>query len=189
MVGLTVALVPVTEDDGVLIDLRYATADNLTGRAIYFRPVAMLRPEALAMLRAAGVRALVLGLRLRLFDAFRPMEAQWALWRALPDPRFVADPAQDLGLHPRGAAVDVTLTDAATGRDLDMGTGFDAMAAQSAHAALDLPAEAVRNRALLLGVMAAAGWEHIKAEWWHYQVPGGAGLPSFWAADVPGGPM
>ncbi len=184
-----VALVPVTEGDGVLIDLRYATANNLTGRAIYLRPVAMLRPEAHAMLRVAGVRALMLGLRLRVFDAFRPMEAQWALWRALPDPQFVADPAQDLGLHPRGAAVDVTLVDVASGRDLDMGTGFDAMAPQSAHAALDIAAEAVRNRALLLGIMAAAGWEHIEAEWWHYQVPGGAGLPSLWAGDVAGGPM
>ncbi len=77
-----------TEDDRVLIDLRYATADNLTGRAIYTRPVALLRPEAHAMLRAAAARAAVLGLRLRVFDAFRPMEAQWALWRALPDPPF-----------------------------------------------------------------------------------------------------
>ena len=178
-----------TEDDRVLIDLRYATADNLTGRAIYTRPVALLRPEAHAMLRAAAARAAVLGLRLRVFDAFRPMEAQWALWRALPDPQFVADPAQETGLHPRGVAVDLTLTDPATGPDLDMGTGFDAMAPQSAHAALDLPAEAVRNRALLLGTMAAAGWEHIASEWWHYQVPGGAALPSLWAADVPGGPM
>jgi len=179
----------VTEDDRVLIDLRYATADNLTGRAIYTRPVALLRPEAHAMLRAAAARAAVLGLRLRVFDAFRPMEAQWALWRALPDPQFVADPAQETGLHPRGVAVDLTLTDPATGQDLDMGTGFDAMVPQSAHAALDLPAEAVRNRALLLGTMAAAGWEHIASEWWHYQVPGGAALPSLWAADVPGGPM
>ncbi len=85
--------------------------------------------------------------------------------------------------------MDLTLTDPATGQDLDMGTGFDAMVPQSAHAALDLPAEAVRNRALLLGTMAAAGWEHIASEWWHYQVPGGAALPSLWAADVPGGPM
>ena len=182
-------LVPVTQDDGVVIDLRYAMADNLVGQPIYARPVALLRPEAHAMLRAAAGRAAALGLCLRLFDAFRPMEAQWALWRALPDPRFVADPAQYTGLHPRGVAVDVTLTDPASGRDLDMGTGFDVMVPQSAHAALDLPAEAVRNRALLLGTMAAAGWEHIASEWWHYQVPGGAALPPLWAADVPGGPM
>ena len=184
-----VTLLEVAGGDGVVTDLRYATADNLTGRAIYARPVALLRPEAHAMLMAAAGRAAVLGLRLRVFDAFRPMEAQWALWRALPDPRFVADPARETGLHPRGVAVDLTLMDPASGRDLDMGTGFDAMVPQSAHAALDLTAEAVRNRALLLGTMAAAGWEHIASEWWHYQVPGGAGLPSLWAADVPGGPM
>jgi len=179
----------VTEDDGFLLDIRYATAANLTGAPIYRRAVALLRPEAHALLLAAGRRAAVLGLRIKVFDAFRPIEAQWALWRALPDPRFVSDPAAATGMHPRGVAVDVTLVDAASGSELAMGTGFDDMTAQSAQAALDVPAVAVRHRALLLGIMAAVGWEHIASEWWHYQVPGCGGLPSLGAADVPGGPM
>ena len=182
-------LVSLTEDDGVLLDLRYATADNLTGRPIYRRPVALLHPEAHERMLAAAARAAVLGLRLRVFDAFRPLDAQWALWAALPDPRFVADPADDSGFHPRGAAVDLTLADRLDGTDLDMGTGFDAMVAQSAHAALDVPSEAVRNRALLLGIMAAAGWQHIASEWWHYQLPEAGALPLLWARDVPNGPM
>ena len=181
-------LVPVTEADGVLLDLRYATADNLTGAAIYRRPVALLRPEAHARLTEAVARATLLGLRIKLFDAFRPIEAQWALWRALPDPRFVADPATGAGLHPRGAAVDVTLVDG-SGAALDMGTAFDAMTPASAHAALDLPAAAVRHRALLLGIMAALGWQHIASEWWHYQIPNADDWPQLSAADAPGGPM
>jgi len=39
-----------------------------------------------------------LGLRLRIFDAFRPAEAQWVLWRARPDPEFLADPRRGLEL-------------------------------------------------------------------------------------------
>jgi D-alanyl-D-alanine dipeptidase len=179
----------VTEDDGFLLDIRYATADNLTGAPIYTRPVALLRPEAHAMLLAAARRAAVLGLRIKVFDAFRPVEAQWALWHALPDPRFVSDPAAGRGLHPRGIAVDLTLVDGATSVELDMGTGFDAMTPLSAQDAIDLPAEVIRHRALLLGTMAAVGWEHIQSEWWHYQVPGLTGLPSLHAADVPDGPM
>ena len=134
----------------------------------------------------------MLGLRLKVFDAFRPLDAQWALWRALPDPRFVADPAAGSGFHPRGVAVDLTLVDRA-GTELDMGTGFDAMVPQSAQDALDIAPAAVRHRALLLGIMAATGWAHIASEWWHYQLPGQLPgqehLPPLWAKDVPDGPM
>ena len=181
-------LVAVTEADGILLDLRYATAGTLTGTPLYRRPVALLRPEARDRLIAAASRAALLGLRLKLFDAFRPLDVQWALWRALPDPRFVADPSREEGMHPRGVAVDLTLADTG-GADLPMGTGFDEMTARSAHDAVDLDPEAIRNRALLLGVMAATGWEHIASEWWHYQLPGMQALPSLWAKDVPDGPM
>ncbi len=184
-----ISLLTVNEDDGFLLDIRYATANNLTGAPIYTRPVALLRPEAHALLLAAGARAAVLGLQIKIFDAFRPIEAQWALWRALPDPRFVSDPVEDRGLHPRGVAVDVTLMDRGNGTELDMGTGFDDMTALAAQDYLDLPPEVIRNRALLLGIMAATGWDHIASEWWHYQAPGFAGLPSLRAADVPGGPI
>lgn len=187
-------LLPVTAADGVQLDLRYATADNLTGAPLYRRPAALLTgPAREALLRAAG-RAAAIGLRLRVFDAFRPLDAQWALWRALPDPRFVADPRDGSGMHPRGVAVDLTLVEAGmgagpAGEALDMGTGFDEMSPLSAQDALALAAPALRNRALLLGIMAAAGWAHIASEWWHYELPGSEGLPLLWAADVPDGPM
>ena len=182
-------LVPVTEADGISLDLRYATANNLGGVPIYRRAVALLRPEARDRLLAAAGRAAAVGLRLKLFDAFRPLDAQWAFWRVLPDPRFVADPSGEAGMHPRGVAVDLTLTDAVNGAELPMGTGFDEMTLRSAHDAMDLDPEAIRNRALLLGIMAATGWEHIASEWWHYQLPGMQSLPSLWAKDVPDGPM
>ncbi len=179
-------LVRVGEADGVTVDLRYATADNLAGQPIYSRPVAMLHPRAGALLARAVRRAALLGLRLRLYDAFRPIEAQWVLWHALPDPRFVADPRTG-GSHARGAAVDLTLEDARG--ELPMGTAFDAMDAAAAHDAFGLPEEAARNRALLLGVMVASGWEPYLPEWWHYQVPGSVDWPALSAADVPDGPM
>lgn len=184
-------LVRVGEADGVTVDLRYATSETLTGQAIYSRPVAMLDLRAAALLAVAVRRAAVLGLRLRIYDAFRPIEAQWALWHALPDARFVADPRTG-GTHSRGAAVDVTLEDAALEpgrRVLPMGTGFDAMEPAAAHDAFGLEAEVVRNRALLLGIMVASGWEAYMPEWWHYQAPGCGDWPVLSAADVPDGPM
>lgn len=182
-------LVPITETDGVVLDLRYATADNLVGRPIYRRAVALLRPEARQRLLDAVARAGAIGLRLRVYDAFRPLEAQQVLWDALPDKTFAADPREG-GTHPRGIAVDLTLADGATGAEMPMGTGFDVMTPQSAHGALaGLAPEAVRNRALLLGIMTACGWEHYGPEWWHYHLPGRGLLPALHAAAVPEGPM
>ncbi|MGQ9366270.1 D-alanyl-D-alanine dipeptidase [Azospirillum sp. ST 5-10] len=157
------------------VELVYATAANLAGRPVYRRPVCLLHADAAARLAAAAALARGAGLRLRVYDAFRPVEAQWELWRAFPDPVYIADPRTG-STHSRGVAVDLTLADA-DGRPLDMGTGFDDMTERSHHGRTDLPAAVQRNRALLLGVMTAAGWRHYDAEWWHYQLPGSDRYP------------
>jgi D-alanyl-D-alanine dipeptidase len=181
-------LVPIRAEDGIVLDIRYATADNLTGKPIYRRPVALLLPQAAALLGAARRHAAALGLAIKVFDAYRPIEAQWALWRALPDARYVSNPRLG-GVHPRGAAIDLTLLDAATGAELDMGTGFDAVTEASAHASLAVTPAALRNRAVLLGLMTAAGWACYAAEWWHYQLHDAAAHPPLSASAVPEGPM
>jgi zinc D-Ala-D-Ala dipeptidase len=181
-------LIQVSEEDGVALDLRYATADNITGEPIYIRSIALLRREAKQALMAAVARARALGLRLKLFDAFRPIEAQWILWHAAQNSEFVADPRLG-GTHPRGIAVDLTLIGATDNEELAMGTAFDAMTARSSHRALDLDPEILRNRSLLLGLMTAAGFVHYTPEWWHYNLPGAERLPPLAASAVPGGPM
>ncbi|MCF4166849.1 D-alanyl-D-alanine dipeptidase [Zavarzinia compransoris] len=148
--------------------LDYATANNITGRPIYGRAACFLHPDAAAAFGRARAAALTLGLDLLVFDGFRPTEAQWALWHALPDPTFIADPRIG-STHGRGVAVDLTLC-TPTGEPLDMGTGFDEMTELSYHAA-PVPAEARRNRLLLIGVMVEAGFVHNIHEWWHYNLP------------------
>ncbi len=117
----------------------------------------MHHPAVRLSVLVAVRRAKLLGRRPRLDHAFRPIKAQWALWMALPDPCFVSDP-RTAGTLPRGGAIDVALEDA-HGRVLPMGTGFNDMTAAASHEAADLPAEAIRNRVLLLGVMVVSGWE------------------------------
>lgn len=151
------------------VDLVYATAANLTGHPIYRHPVALLHADALAALYRAADLARAQGLRLHLFDAFRPQAAQQALWNALPDPTFVADPHVG-STHTRGIAVDLTLADAAGGL-LDMGTGFDDMTPQSFHADTSIAPAAQRHRLQLLGLMTVAGWAYHPQEWWHYNLP------------------
>jgi len=151
------------------IALAYATPDNVTGKPIYGRAEAQLHPEAAAALQRAINLARPLGLRFRIFDAFRPTEAQWRLWEVFPDPEFVADPREGSN-QSRGVAVDLTLIDGASGEALDMGTPFDGLTPLSHHGGTDLPAEVQRNRAILIGVMTAAGWNWNRYEWWHYQL-------------------
>ena len=106
---------------------------------------------------------------MRLFDGYRPTEAQWALWHHTPNADFLADPRRGSPHSRGGAAIDLTLLDRA-GRPLDMGTPFDAFSAHSHHGATGLSAEVRRNRLLLLGLMTDAGWDFYRNEWWHYQL-------------------
>lgn len=163
------------------IDLRYATADNLTGQPIYQRAVALLHPDALQALQRAAALAAAQDLRLRVFDAYRPTAAQWKLWQVLPDANYVADPRQG-SIHARGVAVDLTLTSAA-GVPLDMGTAFDDMTVQSGHGRTDVPVPAQRHRLLLAGLMALSGFVHNDFEWWHYNLPDWQRYPALSDAD------
>lgn len=163
------ALVSVGKPDfDIEVSLAYATVDNVTGKQIYKHADCYLHPEAAACFQRAIELAKPLGLRFKVFDAYRPVEAQWALWNAFPDPEFVADPRKG-GIHTRGIAIDLTLIDA-QGRELEMGTPFDSFESQAHHARTDVSLEAQRNRFLLLGLMSAAGWDFYKNEWWHYQL-------------------
>lgn len=177
-------LVEITpESHRVLIDLAYATPRNLTGKPVYRRALCYLHPEAAAKLARAVELAAALGLRLKIFDAFRPSEAQWLLWNACPDPNFLADPRRG-SPHSRGAAVDLTLIDA-EGKELEMGTAFDAFTPLSHHGNTEVPVAAQRNRFLLLGLMSAAGWDFYGNEWWHYQLFNARQYPLLGDADLP----
>lgn len=163
-------LVEITaESHGVDLDLVYATDRNFTGAAIYRRAACYLHPDTAGLLARAVELAHRLGLRIKVFDGFRPAEAQWRLWRFLPDPRYIADPVRG-SPHSMGAAVDLTLVDGESGEELDMGTGFDDMRPISWHGAEGLSPNAERNRTLLLGIMTNAGFDFFRNEWWHYQL-------------------
>lgn len=152
----------------VEVTLAYATNANLSGQPVYRNAECWLHRAAAQKLAAAIDLARPLGLRLRIFDALRPVEAQWQLWEACPDPEFLADPRRG-SPHSRGVAVDLTLLDA-TGEPLDMGTAFDAFTPLSHHGRTDIAIAAQRNRLLLMGLMSAAGWDFYRNEWWHYQL-------------------
>lgn len=169
------------------IALAYATEANITGRPVYRNARCYLNGEAARLLSLAIELATPLGLRLRVFDALRPTEAQWALWNADPNPEFLADPRKG-SPHSRGAAVDLTLIDK-DGHELDMGTGFDAFTPLSHHGRTDVSEIAQRNRFLLMGLMTAAGWDFYRNEWWHYQLFDARRFPLVADSDLPASMM
>ena len=178
------SLVPIGADDyGVTLSLAYATADNFTGKPVYKRALCFLHADAAAALRRAVELAAWMGFKLKIFDAYRPSEAQWVLWNFCPDPEFLADPNKG-SPHSRGVAVDLTLMDA-QGRELDMGTAFDEFSPRSHHGADGITAEAQTNRMLLLGLMTAAGWDFYRNEWWHYQLFDSKRYPLLANAEAP----
>lgn len=178
-------LMPIFEDShGVEIDLKYATADNFTGKPVYARADCYLHTEAEKGLRHAVDLAHRQGWRLRIYDAFRPSEVQWKLWEHTPDPEFLADPRRG-SPHSRGVAVDLTLIDVQSGEALDMGTGFDAFTPLSHHGNTEISPQAQRNRLLLMGLMTTAGWDFYRNEWWHYQLFDSRDYPLFGDADLP----
>ena len=156
------------QSHNVELELAYGTENNFTGKPVYAKSACYLNPEAENLLGRAIELAAELGLRFKIYDAFRPSEAQWILWNHTPDPDFLADPRRG-SPHSRGAAIDLTLIDGG-GRELEMGTPFDAFTPRSHHVNLEVSKEAQRNRALLIGLMTTADWDFYRNEWWHYQL-------------------
>ena len=130
----TVILQPEPEDDAfvpvldyipdLVVELRYSTEDNFTGQRIYPFCDAYLRYGTVKKLMQAQQILLTQGCGLKLWDAFRPVSAQFTLWEACPDPRYVADPTAGYSSHSRGNTLDITLVDA-MGREMSMPTPFD----------------------------------------------------------------
>ena len=157
-----------TPADGIVIELRYKTADNFFKTAFYPKQArALLRPETAAKLARVQAELKSAGLGLKIWDAYRPLSVQRAMWKTLPDARYVADPAKG-GRHNRGAAVDATLIDASSGMELTMPTAHDDFSEKAgAHFNLVSP-EAFKNRAKLQEVMQKHGFALFESEWWHF---------------------
>lgn len=151
----------------VLVDLKYATDNNFTGRTIYNFKDAYLRYGTVKKLAAAADDLRGQGYRLILWDAFRPVSAQWKLWSACPNAAYVADPNKGYSSHSRGNTVDVTLADT-DGKPVEMPSDFDDFTALANRDYSDVGKVPAQNAALLETTMKAHGFKPYSAEWWHF---------------------
>lgn len=156
-------------DPTILYDIRYATTNNFMGATFYRSPHAYLqRPAAQALLRVH--RALRgQGYGLLIHDAYRPWFVTKMFWDATPATHkiFVADPERG-SRHNRGAAVDLTLYDLATGEPVDMVGGYDEFSERSYPDYVGGTSLQRWHRELLRRAMEAEGFRVYDFEWWHF---------------------
>ena len=123
---------------------------------MYTCPRCFLRPAVAKALLKVHRELGKKGLGLKLYDCYRPHSIQWALWKKVPDPRYVADPRKG-SMHNRGSAVDLTVVERATGKELDMGTAFDYFGVEAYIDYQKLPAEVLNNPYGMVALFVCAG--------------------------------
>ncbi len=149
-------------------ELAYATGENFTGQQVYNFYNAYLRYGTVKKLAAVCAELEEQGLGILIWDGFRPVSAQAALWDICPDPKYVSHPVTGTRAHCRGNAVDLTLCDLETGEKLEMPTGFDDFSALADRNYGDCTDTAAEHARLLEAVMKKHGFKPYSAEWWHY---------------------
>ncbi len=170
-----------------ILEIRYYSTYNFVGERIdgYEQPIALMTREAADSLKAVNDELKANGYRIKIWDAYRPQRAvnhfiRWAENISDTAMKAVFYPMVDKSLlfeqgyiyarssHSRGSTVDLTLLDAATGKELDMGSPFDWFGEES-HP--DYPCPLYRqseNRKILHKAMVRHGFEGLDSEWWHF---------------------
>ena len=151
----------------LFVDLKYATEDNFTNQVIYDFTEPVLRLGTVKKLAKVQETLLKKGYSLKIWDAYRPTEAQFRLWEVCPDPDYVSDPNKGFSNHSRGNTVDVTLV-RADGSELEMPTGFDDFSALADRDYSDISGNALVNVQLLENTLKEEGFRCYWKEWWHY---------------------
>lgn len=155
----------------VVLDIRYATKNNFMKEVMYKQPKAFARKPVVEQLKKIQAILNKKGYGLKIFDAYRPYAITVAFWEKASDKNFVANPAKG-SKHNRGCAVDLTIIDLKTGKDVQMPTPYDSFEAAAAPHYNKLPAQVIKNRDFLIDTMQANGFKVIYNEWWHFDFNG-----------------
>ena len=151
----------------IVIDLKYATADNFTGVIIYDFSDAYLRYGTVKKLSEVQTELRDIDMGLKIWDAFRPVSAQFRLWEVYPDPVYVANPITGFSSHSRGNTVDITLVNS-NGTEVQMPTGFDDFSLLADRDYSDCDEVSADHARLLENIMKEHGFTPYSGEWWHF---------------------
>ncbi len=146
---------------GIIQEMRYYCTYNFIGERIdgYEEPCALMTIEAARALKAVSSELFVQGYRLKVFDAYRPVCEL-----------FIKGYIAARSSHSRGSAIDLTLFNMQTGKEVDMGSPFDLFSPVSHPDCKDITQEQYENRMILRSAMIRGGFEPIDCEWWHFML-------------------
>lgn len=156
-----------TINPNIVLDIRYATTNNFLKKKLYTVPKCALRKKVAEKLSAVQNELETVGLSLKVYDCYRPLSVTKQMWEVLPDENYVANPERG-SRHNRGAAVDLTIVDKKTGKELEMPTEFDAFTEKAHRDNLTTTPESRANSKLLEMVMQKHGFVSLMSEWWHF---------------------
>lgn len=166
-------LVKVEDSEDLIIEIPYSTANNFCHCQIYSHPFVYLHRDAYHNLQKVRDEAKKINLKIKIWDGFRPYEAQSFMADKYPkmvEDGYVSHPKDGIATHVRGIAIDLTLVDQAN-NELDMGTYFDEMTKKAHHNSMDLSDTQQKNRQILIELMTKkADFELYDNEWWHFNL-------------------
>ncbi len=155
----------------IVLDIRYATKNNFMSQVMYKQARAFARKPVVERLKEIQAELKKKGYGLKIYDGYRPYAVTVSFYEKASDKNFVANPAKG-SKHNRGCAVDLSIIDLKTGKDVPMPTPYDSFEAAAAPHYTNLPEEVIRNRDFLISTMQAHGFKVIYNEWWHFDFIG-----------------
>jgi len=156
---------------GIVLDIRYATTNNFTNEKIYNLAKAYARKPVAEALKKAQTELKIQGLGIKIFDAYRPYKATVKFYEVYHDTTYVASPYRG-SRHNRGCAIDMTLIDLKTGKELKMPTEYDSFRKEAWPSTPVSDPEIKKNRDLIIAVMKKYGFKVNSSEWWHFDFIG-----------------
>lgn len=173
-----------------LVELAYAGNNNFVGHRLpgYEKELALFPKLLLPHFEKASSLAIARGFKLKVFDAYRPQKTvdffiEWSKQeedredlRLQYYPKFSRNELFNEGYlaafssHSRGTAIDLTLVEAESLNELDMGGHFD-LFDEISHTHSQLISNAQKLAREELGaIMSEAGFRNFSKEWWHFSI-------------------
>lgn len=165
----------------IVLDIRYATTNNFMKEVMYDQARAFARKPVAEALKRVQADLKKQGLGLKIFDGYRPYAITLEFYKKASDKNFVADPKFG-SKHNRGCAIDLTLIDLKTKKELKMPTPYDSFEKAAAANYSNLPAAVIKNRQILIQAMEKQGFKVLSNEWWHFDF---VGWQNYDVMDIP----
>jgi len=167
----------------ITLDIKYATKNNFANEAVYYQARSFARKPVVDSLYLIEQELNKKGLGLKIFDGYRPYAVTVKFWNITPNDKkdYVANPKTG-SRHNRGCAVDLTLIDYKTKKQLIMPTPYDSFAPEASPTFENISALAKKNRDFLIETMTKYGFKVYKNEWWYFDFVGWENYPLM---DIP----